>query len=56
MTFKIEKVANMIFITDEYGTVFKAWGEMEFTERKLSNAKKSISKIYSENVTFVNEL
>lgn len=51
-TFKIEKVANMIFVTSECGVVFKAWNEEEFTEKKLSNTMNRISKNYSGNVEF----
>ena len=45
MTFIIEKVSNMIFINSGE-TIFKAWDEREFTERKLSNAIKKISDNY----------
>ena len=45
MTFIIEKVANMIFINSGE-TIFRAWDEREFTERKLSNAIKKISDNY----------
>lgn len=44
MTFKIEKVANMIFITSECGVIFKSWNEKDFTERKLKNAINRITK------------
>ena len=40
MKFKIEKVANMIFITADQDIIFKAWDITEFTERKLQNAIK----------------
>lgn len=52
MTFKVEKVANMIFITEEGDIIFKAWNEREFTERKLKNAMNSIQKNYKNHVTF----
>ena len=42
MKFKIEKVANMIFITSECDVIFRAWDENDFTERKLQNAVKRI--------------
>lgn len=53
MKFIIEKVANMIFITSDCGTVFNAWDEYEFTERKLTNAMNRISKNLRGNVEFV---
>lgn len=52
MKFTIEKVANMIFITDNCGTVFKAWEENEFTEQKLKNAINRISKNYKTSCQF----
>ena len=36
MKFKIEKVANMIFITADQDIIFKAWDITEFTEKKLT--------------------
>lgn len=50
--YTIERVANMIFITDESGQVWKAWDEYDFTERKLSNAIKKISNCHNCKVTF----
>ncbi len=44
MKFVIEKVANIVFITSDCGTVFNAWDEHEFTERKLTNAMNRINK------------
>ena len=52
MKFKIEKVANMIFITNNYDTIFKAWNIEEFTERKLKNAITKIKDDYCGNVEF----
>lgn len=52
MTFNIEKVANMIFIVTDCGTIFKAWDEREFTERKCANAMNKIRKNYNGEVTF----
>ena len=52
MKFVVEKVANMVFITSDCGTVFNAWDECEFTERKLNNAMKKIEKNYCGNVSF----
>ena len=52
MKFKIEKVANMIFITSDCDTIFNAWDEREFTERKLKNAMNRISKNLNGNAEF----
>lgn len=53
MKFIIEKVANLVFITEKNSdTVFEAWDESEFTERKLKNAINRISKNYCGNVDF----
>ena len=52
MKFVIEKVANMVFITSDCGTVFNAWDEHEFTERKLTNAMNRILKNTNGNATF----
>lgn len=52
MKFTIEKVANMVFITSTYGTIFKAWDEHDFTERKLANAMKKISNNLNGNAEF----
>lgn len=51
MKFKIEKVANMIFITAEGDIIFKAWDEYEFTERKLKNAINKIKRCYQGDNT-----
>ena len=53
MKFKIEKVANMIFIVSECDTIFKAWEEHEFTERKLKNAMNKITKNLNGNAEFI---
>ena len=53
MKFKVEKVANMVFITSDCGTVFKAWDEHDFTERKLANAMKKISGNLNGNCEFI---
>lgn len=52
MKFVIEKVANMYFITSECGTIFNAWDEDEFTERKLKNAINKITKNLNGNAEF----
>ena len=54
MTFTIEKVANMIFVTSECGVIFKAWNVEDFTEQKLNNTIKKISKDLNGNATFKN--
>lgn len=53
MTFTVEKVANMVFITSDCGTVFKAWMADEFTERKLNNQMKRINNDLNGNATFI---
>lgn len=55
-TFKIEKVANMIFITSDCGVIFKAWNNAEFTERKLNNQIKKIQDCLNGNAIFINEM
>lgn len=54
MTYKIEKVANMIFITDDTDQVWKAWGVEDFTERKLQNAKKKLQSFFKDPITWIN--
>lgn len=53
MKFKVEKVANMIFITSECDVVFKSWNEEDFTEKKLKNAMTKISNDLNENAEFI---
>ena len=53
MKFRIEKVANMIFVTSECDTVFKAWSEDSFTEKKLKNTMSKIANDLNGNVEFV---
>lgn len=53
MKFTIEKKANMIFVTSNCGTIFNAWNEKEFTERKLKNAMNKINKDLNGNAEFV---
>lgn len=52
MKFIIEKVANMVFITSDCGTIFYAWDEHDFTERKLKNAMNKISNNLNGNAEF----
>ena len=52
-TFKIEKVANMVFITSECGVVFYAWNIEEYTERKRNNAIARLKEQYNNRVCFV---
>lgn len=49
--FKIEKVANMVFISTE-DQVWKAWHEADFTEKKMNNAIKKIRSNFQSEVTF----
>lgn len=51
--FKVEKVGNMVFVSDEGNHVWKAWDEAEFTERKLTNAKKKIQSGFKNEIEFV---
>ena len=53
MKFKIEKVANMIFITADQDIIFKAWDITEFTERKLQNTIKKINGHYNGKAEFI---
>ena len=50
--FIFEKVSNMIFLSSEYGIVWYAWDESEFTERKKLNAIARIKNRYNGNVCF----
>lgn len=52
MKFKVEKVANMIFVTSECDVVFKAWNEEDFTEKKLKNTMTKIANNYNVDVEF----
>lgn len=55
MTFKLERVSNMIFLTGDCDVVFKAWDASEFSERKLSNALKKLQACYLEKIQLVRE-
>lgn len=52
MEFVVEKVSNMVFITDTQDIVWEAWDESEFTERKLKNAMKRLQKNHLCPITF----
>ena len=52
MTFKLEKIANMIFLSTE-DMVWEAWEETEFTERKLKNRWKRIESNLCGNCVLV---
>lgn len=52
MKFKVEKVANMIFVTSDCDVIFNAWNEDDFTERKLKNAMNRIKKNLNGNAEF----
>jgi hypothetical protein len=52
MIFKVEKIANMVFISSGE-TTFKEWDIEDFTERKFENAKNKIQKCYRNKVEFV---
>ena len=53
MTFIIKKTANIITVTSECGTIFKSWIDFKFTERKLENTIKKITKDLNGNVNFI---
>ena len=53
MKFKIEKVANMVFITSDCDVVFYAWNVEDLTERKLNNAIKKIQNNLNDNAEFI---
>ena len=52
MKFTIEKVANMVMVVSECEVIFKAWNIEDFTERKLNNTIKRITKDMNGNATF----
>ena len=51
--FKVEKIGNVIFITDVVDQVWKCWNVESFTERKLNNAMKKIQSGYKYEVEFI---
>ena len=53
MTFIIKKTANIITVTSECGTIFKSWIDFKFTERKLENTIKKITKDLNGNANFI---
>lgn len=54
MTFVLEKISNMIFLTAQNADViFKAWDIDEFTERKLANATKKLQACYVEPIKII---
>ena len=53
MSFVVEKVSEMVFIScKDSDMVVQAWDASEFTERKLKNAMKHISKNHCGNASF----
>lgn len=52
MKFKIEKIANIVFITSDCGTIFRTWNGNDFTERKLKNAVAKITNDLNGNAEF----
>jgi hypothetical protein len=56
MTFRIEKVSNLIMILDTSGTVWKTWDQTEFTQRKLNNYIKKLDKYYNGNIESITTL
>jgi hypothetical protein len=53
MTFYIKKAANIISVISDEGIVFKTWFADDFTERKLSNTVKKISKELNGDAQFI---
>jgi len=53
MTFTLEKVSNMVFLTAEQDVIFKAWDVSEFTERKLANAIKKLQACYVDKIQII---
>ena len=52
-TFFIEKLGNMIYITDTIDQVYECWDEDDFTQRKLSNAMKRMQKYRKYKINFL---
>ena len=53
MTLYIKKAANIISVISEDGIIFKTWFTDDFTERKLSNTVKKISKELNGEAQFI---
>ena len=53
MTFYIKKAANIISVISDEEIVFKTWFTDDFTERKLSNTVKKISKELNGDAQFI---
>ena len=53
MTLYIKKTANIISVISDEGIVFKTWFADDFTERKLSNTVKKISKELNGEAQFI---
>jgi len=53
MTFIIKKTANIITVTSDCGTIFKSWFTDDFTERKLNNTIKKITKELNGDAQFI---
>ncbi|MBR6678696.1 MAG: hypothetical protein IKL58_00385 [Phascolarctobacterium sp.] len=53
MTFTLEKVSNMIFLTTDQDVIFKAWDASEFTERKLANAIRKLQACYVGKIQLI---
>ena len=47
------KAANIISVISDEGIVFKTWFTDDFTERKLSNTVKKISKELNGDAQFI---
>lgn len=53
MTLYIKKAANIISVISDEGIVFKTWFADDFTERKLNNTIKKITKELNGDAQFV---
>lgn len=52
----VEKLANIIFVTDETKQVWKSWNVDDFTERKLNNYLNKLRGYYNHEITIINKL
>ena len=53
MTFKFQKVANMVYLVSECDVIFNSWMACDFTKRKMENAIAKLKTCYNGNVCFV---
>lgn len=53
MKFTVKKTANIISVINEDGVIFKTWFTDDFTERKLNNTIKKITKELNGDAQFI---